>query len=76
MASWARSTVTPADLEGLVARGLLCPRTTAEEWIAPISERVPSPPPGYIISFVEFHEQGFAMPAHDFFHGLLFHYDI
>jgi hypothetical protein len=43
------------------------------EWVAPGSERLPSPPAGYIVSFLEFHERGFGMPAHDFFRELLYH---
>ena len=46
------------------------------DWIAPGGERSPSPPSGYIVSFLEFHERGLAMPVHDFFRGLLFHYKI
>ena len=76
MTQWARSTVSEADLEGLVARGMLLPRTAAMEWIAPGGERSQSPPSGYIVSFLEFHERGFGMPAHDFFRGLLYHYKI
>ena len=62
--------------DGLVAKGLLCPLTGTVEWIEPGGERVPSPPDGYVVSFVHFHERGFATLAHAFFLGLLHHYKI
>ena len=34
------------------------------------------PPLGYIISFVHFHERGFASPSTQFFQGLLQHYGL
>lgn len=30
---------------------------------------------GYVASFIQFHERGVAVPPHDFFHVVLFHYD-
>ena len=74
MTQWAQSTISEADLEGLVARGMLHPRTAAMDWITPGGERSPSPPSGYIVSFLKFHERGLAMPVHDIFHGLQFQY--
>jgi len=71
---WAQSTITEVDLERLVARGMLHPCTSAMEWMVPSGERSPSPPPGYIVSFLKFHERGLAKPIHDIFRGLLFHY--
>jgi len=61
-------------LRGLVCRSLLRPLTAAEEWRLPDEEDEPQLPEGYIVSFAHFHEQGFAMPAHQFFRGLLDYY--
>ena len=33
-------------------------------------------PPGYVVSFVNFHDRGFALPANRFFCGLLHEYGI
>jgi hypothetical protein len=76
MLFWQRSDVTTARLNGLVAKGLMCPLTAVQEWIVPFSEAEPRPPPGYVVSFVFFHERGFATPAHAFFRGLLHHYQV
>ena len=71
MEPWCRSDITPQRLEGLVHCGLLCPLTTAEEWRLPGNEDEPSPPEGYVVSFAQFHERGFAILAHKFLRGLL-----
>ena len=63
-------------MEGLVRRGLLCARTSAEEWLLPGVEELPSPPDGYVVSFAHFHERGFMTPAHIFLRGLLHYYKI
>jgi hypothetical protein len=57
---WPFSTVTVDDLEALVADGLLRPLSgdSHPEWMAPPSGAVPSPPSGYVLSFVSFHERG------------------
>jgi hypothetical protein len=62
---WPFSTVTADDLEALVADGLLRPLSGDPqlEWMAPPSGAAPSPPPGYVLSFVSFHERGFGVPA-------------
>jgi hypothetical protein len=67
MSFWTPSDVTEATQNGLVSRGLLCPLTSAEEWRVPQGEQSPAPPPGYIVSFVYFHEWGFASPSLLFF---------
>ena len=36
------------------------------EWILPDGEDEPSPPDGYVVSFVPFHERGFTTPPHRF----------
>jgi hypothetical protein len=62
---WPFSTVTASDLEDLVGEGLLRPLTDEQrpEWIPPMGGAAPSPPPGFIVSFVSFHERGFGVPA-------------
>jgi hypothetical protein len=70
---WPFSTVTAGDLEDLVAEGLLRPLSDERqpEWIPPVSEAAPSPPSGYIVSFVSFHERGFGVPASRFMRAIL-----
>ena len=46
------------------------------EWIVRSGEDEPSPPDGYVVSFIPFHERGFATPPHRFLQGLLHHYGI
>ena len=46
------------------------------EWIVPGGEDVPSPPNGYIVSFVPFHERGFATAPHRFLRGWLHYYGL
>jgi hypothetical protein len=60
---WAASSVTERRLEELVEDGLLRPRMSRSrpEWIAPSPDhREPAPPEGYVVSFICFHERGFA----------------
>jgi hypothetical protein len=38
------------------------------------SEREPNPPYGYVVSFIRFHERGFAAPASRFMRALCYHY--
>jgi hypothetical protein len=54
---WPFSTVTVDDLEALVADDFLRPLSgdPQPEWIAPPSGAAPSPPLGYVLSFVSFH---------------------
>jgi hypothetical protein len=40
------------------------------------SEAVPSPSPGYVVSFIPFHERGFGVPASRFMRALLHHYRV
>ena len=71
MGSWRRSSVTELELDALVSRGELPALTAAAEWRVPGEEVEPVPPPGYVVSFVNFHERGFGVPADDFLRGLL-----
>jgi hypothetical protein len=69
---WPFSTITADDLEALVAEGLLRPLSgdPQPEWMAPPSGVAPSPPPGYVVSFVSFHERGFGVPASHFMRAI------
>jgi hypothetical protein len=46
------------------------------EWIAPPSGAAPSPPLGYVLSFVSFHERGFGVPASRFMRAILHFYGV
>jgi hypothetical protein len=74
---WPSSTVVVGDLEALVVDGLLRPLSggAQPEWIAP-SEADPTPPPGYVVSFIPFHERGFGVPASHFMRALLHYYEV
>jgi hypothetical protein len=74
-----RSTATTLALGQLVAGGQLAANVDGQppEWIVPSErERVPNPPYGYIVSFMRFHERGFAAPASHFLRGLCYHYGV
>lgn len=43
------------DLDDLVANGLLCQHTEADEWLEPGNELVLVLPEGYVVSFLPFH---------------------
>jgi hypothetical protein len=75
---WPFSMVTATDLEDLVGEGLLRPLTDEQrpEWIPPAGGAAPSPPPGYIVSFVSFHERGFGVPTSRFMRAILHHYGV
>jgi hypothetical protein len=77
--AWPRSTATRLALSELVTAGQLaankdgCPPA----WIdPPVGHREPNPSFGYVVSFIHFHERGFAAPASCFLRGLCFHYDV
>lgn len=65
-------------LEGLVKKGLLRAEGDGEvkEWIIPGNEDILNPPPGYVVSFIHFHERGLGTPAHQFLRRLLYYYKI
>jgi hypothetical protein len=62
---WPPSTFVVENLEALVVDGLLRPLSGGPqpELMAP-SEADPCPPPGYVVSFISFHERGFGVPFH------------
>ena len=76
MDPWCCSDITFQRMEGLVHRGLLNTRTSAEEWLLPGDEDLSSLPDGYVMSFSHFHERGLTIPAHKFIWGLLHFYKI
>jgi hypothetical protein len=75
---WPFSTVAVEDLEALVTDGLLRPLSGGPqpEWMAPASEADLTPPLGYVVSYIPFHERGFGVPASRFMRALLHHYGV
>jgi hypothetical protein len=75
---WPFSTITVEDLEALVTDGLLRPLSSGPqpEWMAPGSEADPTPPLGYVVSFVPFHERRLGVPASRFMRALLHYYRV
>jgi hypothetical protein len=76
---WPRSTATRFALSELVTAGQL----TANEdgrpaaWIEPPArDREPNPLYGYVVSFIRFHERGFAALASHFMRALCYHYGV
>jgi hypothetical protein len=46
-------------------------------WINPTAtDREPHPPFGYVVSFIYFHERGFAAPTSRFLCGMCYHYGV
>jgi hypothetical protein len=77
--AWERSTATTLSLGLLVAGGQLAANVEGQpaEWIVPSErDRVPNPQYGYVVSFVRFHERGFAAPASRFMRALCYHYGV
>jgi hypothetical protein len=77
--SWTRSTATWLALSELVTAGQLAANEDGRPaaWIdPPATDREPNPPYGYVVSFVCFHERGFAVSASRFLCGLCFHYGV
>jgi hypothetical protein len=76
---WHRSTVTEFALHELVNGGQLAPNVDRQPavWIVPpVADREPNPPHGYVVSFIRFHERGFAAPVSRFLRGLCYHYGV
>jgi hypothetical protein len=74
-AVWVRSTMTEANIQALVDRGLL--RSKAEvEWRAATGEQFPREDVKEQVVFASFFERGFNLPARDFFRGLLYYYQL
>jgi hypothetical protein len=75
---WPFSTVMGDDLEALVADGLPRPLSgdLQPEWMVPPSGATPTSTPGYVLSFISFHERGFGVPASRFMRALLHYYGV
>jgi hypothetical protein len=76
---WERSSVTRLALGDLVSAGQLAANEEGRpaEWIVPLAEdHVPNPPDGDVVSFIRFHERGFAAPASRFMRTLCHHYGV
>jgi hypothetical protein len=74
MGEWVPLEVTEARLLQL-ERGLLPPKEAAE-WRAATRNVFLFPQPDETVSFIDFHERGFAILVLDFFHGFLHEYDV
>jgi hypothetical protein len=77
--AWERSTVTQLALNQLVTTGQLAANEDGRpaEWIVPPArDHVPNPLSGYVVSFVRFHERGFAAPASRFMRALCHYYGV
>jgi hypothetical protein len=76
---WPRSTATRLALSELVNASQLAANEDGQPpaWIdPPAADREPNPPFSYIVSFVRFHERGFAAPASRFLRGICYHYGV
>jgi hypothetical protein len=74
---WPRSTATRFTLSELVTAGQLAANEDGRPsaWIdPPVRDRERNPSLSYVVSFISFHERGFAAPASRFLRGLCFHY--
>jgi hypothetical protein len=77
--AWERSTVTRLALGDLVSAGQLAANEEGRpaEWIVPpAGDHAPNPPKGYVVSFIRFHERGFAAPASHFMRALCLRYGV
>jgi hypothetical protein len=77
--AWERSTVTRLALGELVSAGQLAANEEGRpaEWIVPpAGDHAPNPPEGYVVSFIRFHERGFAAPASRFMRALCHRYGV
>jgi hypothetical protein len=74
---WPCSTVTRLALSELVNAGQLAANEDGQPPVRidpPTVDREPNPPFGYVVSFIRFHERGFAAPASRFLRGMCYHY--
>jgi hypothetical protein len=76
---WPRLTATRLSLSELVTAGQLAANEDRRPaaWIEPPArDQEPNPPFGYVVSFIRFHERGFAAPASCFMRALCYHYGV
>jgi hypothetical protein len=74
-AAWVRSTMSEAKIQALVDHGLLRPKAEVE-WRVAAGEQFLSEDVKEQVVFTSFFECGFNLPAGDFFHGLLYYYQL
>jgi hypothetical protein len=77
--AWERSTVNQMALGELVSTGQLAANEEGRpaEWIVPpAGNHAPNPPEDYVVSFIHFHEHGFAAPASRFMRALCRRYGV
>jgi hypothetical protein len=77
--AWERSMVNRLALCELVSTGQLAANEEGRpaEWIVPpAGDHAPNPPEGYVVSFIRFHERGFAAPASRFMRALCHRYGV
>jgi hypothetical protein len=75
--AWPRSTATRLALSELVTAGQLAANEDGHPavWIEPqASDQEPNPPYGYVVSFIRFHERGFAASTSRFMRAVCYHY--
>jgi hypothetical protein len=66
-------------LQELMGDGLLWPRMSRdlpEYRVPPTNHREPSPPEGYVVSFVAFHERGLRAPPSRFMRAIPHYYGV
>ena len=68
MSEWVPSMVTEVRLLRLIDDGILPPKEVTGWW-ATTGDVLPSLWPGETVSFTDFHERGFGIPASDFCWG-------
>jgi hypothetical protein len=69
------STADESEIHKLIANHFL-PDRVVLQWCPTTSEDIPKPNTNEIVVFSSFFQHGFGLPACDFFHGLLDHYQI
>jgi hypothetical protein len=70
---WVPSSFEESDLKKAKKKGLL---SESAPIIFPGDERIPKPPSGYRVMFLDFLLRGLSLPAHEFLRGLLFVYSM
>jgi hypothetical protein len=77
--TWPRSMATRFALSELVTADQLAANEDGRPtvWIEPPArDREPNPAYGYVVSFIRFHERGFAAPVSHFMRALCYHYGV
>jgi hypothetical protein len=76
---WIHSSVTEKKLQELMRDGLLRLRTRRDllEWrVPPTNHQEPTPPEGYVVSFVAFDERGLGVPPSRFMRAIPHYYGV